>query len=83
MSADKPEKVDHPSHYGGEGNPYEAIRIVEAAGHGASFCLGNALKYLLRAGKKEGESELDDLLKAVWYLNRRIEQIRKNEGKRA
>lgn len=69
------EKVDHPSHYGGKGNPYEAILIIEDAGHGAGFCIGNALKYLLRAGKKSGESELDDLKKARWYLDRRIQQI--------
>ena len=69
-------KVDHPSHYGGAGNPYEAIRVIEAWGLG--FSLGNAVKYISRAGKKDGETELVDLEKAKWYLERRIAQL---EGK--
>jgi hypothetical protein len=38
-----------------------------------NFSLGNVIKYVLRAGKKSGESDLDDLSKALWYLNREIE----------
>lgn len=67
--------VDHPVHYGGENNPYEAIKIVEASG--LDFHVGNAVKYALRAGKKEGNSETQDLKKAVWYLNRKIENLSK------
>ena len=70
------EQVNHPDHYGGESNPYEAIKIIEALG--LDFCLGNCLKYIARAGKKE--SELIDLKKAAWYLNRRIEQVEKCEA---
>lgn len=66
--------VNHPSHYGGEDNPYEAIKIIEA--HDLGFHLGNVVKYVLRAGKK-GEM-LQDLEKALWYLNRKIEKV-KNE----
>jgi hypothetical protein len=62
------EKHDHPAHYGGKDNPYEAIKVIEA--WGATFCGGNALKYIARAGKKSGESTLDDLKKAKWYLVR-------------
>ena len=40
--------VDHPAHYGGADNPYEAINVVEAWGLG--FCLGNEVKYISRAG---------------------------------
>ena len=58
------EKVDHPSHYGGSSNPYEAIKIIEALGWGEGFNKGNALKYLIRAGKKPGQPELQDLEKA-------------------
>jgi hypothetical protein len=54
------EAVDHPAHYGGANNPYEAIRVIEAWGLG--FCLGNALKYICRAGRK-GEA-IEDLKKA-------------------
>lgn len=67
------EKVDHPAHYGGKDNPYEAIRVIEAWGLG--FCLGNAVKYLCRAGRKPGTDTLEDLRKAQWYLAREIERI--------
>ncbi len=62
-----------PAHYGGAGNVYEAIKVIEAWGLG--FSLGNAVKYVARAGKKSGESELDDLKKAAWYLQRRIKEL--------
>lgn len=64
-------------HYGGADNPYEAIKVIEA--WGAGFCLGNTLKYLNRAGKKPGESELKDLQKAAWYLDRHIQQVSKQQ----
>jgi hypothetical protein len=63
-----PETVNHPAHYGGEGNPYEAIKVIEAWELG--FNLGNAVKYISRAGKKG--DRLEDLKKAAWYLNREI-----------
>ena len=67
------EMVNHPKHYGGENNVYEAIKVIEA--WDLDFCLGNAVKYISRAGKKDPAKELEDLNKAVWYLNRRIQQI--------
>ena len=63
------EKVNHPRHYGGQQNTYEAIKVIEAWGVG--FHIGNVLKYLSRAGKKD--SKLEDLKKAQWYLARFIE----------
>ena len=71
----KMEMVNHPQHYGGENNTYEAIKVIEA--WNLDFCLGNAVKYISRAGKKDASKELEDLNKAVWYLNRRIKQISK------
>ena len=67
--------VNHPAHYGGGDNPYEAIKIIEAHGEGKGFCIGNALKYILRAGKKDPNKEAEDLKKAIWYLNRRLTQL--------
>jgi hypothetical protein len=67
------ETVNHPEHYGGD-TTYEAIKVVEA--WRLDFCLGNAAKYICRAGRKG--NELEDLQKAAWYINRRIQQI---EGK--
>lgn len=63
--------VDHPVHYGGEENPYEAIKVIEA--WNLDFGLGSAIKYILRAGKKG--DEIEDLKKAIWYINRRIEKL--------
>ena len=64
------EKVDHPDHYGGENNPYEAIKVIEA--WGLDFHLGNVVKYISRAGKKS-ENVLEDMQKAKWYLDRWLE----------
>ena len=67
------EQVNHPSHYGGADNPYEAIKVIEAWGLG--FNLGNCVKYISRAGKKDTSKLLEDLKKAQWYLAREISNI--------
>jgi len=67
------EQVNHPQHYGGEDNPYEAIKVIEA--WELDFHLGNNVKYISRAGKKGTDKELQDLNKALWYLKRKIEQL--------
>jgi len=74
--SDTEELVDHPAHYGGKDDPYEAIKVIEA--WGLDFHLGNAVKYIARAGKKNPDTEIEDLRKAVWYINRFIEM---KEGK--
>jgi ribosomal protein L32 len=65
--------VNHPNHYGGD-TPYEVIKVLEAWELDFDFDLGNCIKYIARAGKKE-TTKLEDLRKAAWYLNRRIERI--------
>lgn len=67
------EAIDHPEHYGGADDPYEAIKVVEAWGLG--FHLGNVVKYVSRAGKKG--DVLEDLKKARWYLDRCIGNLEK------
>jgi len=67
------EEVAHPDHYGGATNPYETIKVIEAWQLG--FCLGNAVKYISRAGKKDPTKELVDLKKAAWYLERHIKTL--------
>lgn len=64
------EQVDHPSHYGGASDPYETIKVIEA--WGLDFSLGNAVKYISRAGKKDPNKTVEDLQKAKWYLERAI-----------
>jgi hypothetical protein len=65
------EQVNHPAHYGGADNPYETIKVIEAWGLG--FCLGNAVKYISRAGKKD--NMIQDLRKAKWYLDHEIARL--------
>jgi hypothetical protein len=68
------EQVNHPSHYGGALNVYEAIKVIDAWGLG--FSLGNTVKYISRAGKKDSDKEIQDLEKALWYLQHHIEQLK-------
>jgi len=63
--------VNHPSHYT-DGN-IEVIDFIEDKGFG--YCLGNAIKYISRAGKKDPSKEIEDLQKAIWYINRRISEL--------
>jgi ABC-type tungstate transport system permease subunit len=67
------EMVNHPAHYGGEDNVYEVIKVIEA--WDLDFHLGNTVKYISRAGKKGTDKELQDLKKALWYLQRKIENL--------
>ena len=68
------EHVNHPEHYGGKNNEYEAIKVIDAWDLG--FSLGNTIKYISRAGKKGKNKELEDLQKASWYLQHHIEQLK-------
>jgi hypothetical protein len=70
------ESVNHPAHYGGANNPYEAIKVIEAWCLG--FNLGNTIKYLARAGKKG--CAIDDMRKARWYLDREIANQERDVG---
>jgi hypothetical protein len=71
-AAQRPEAVDHPPHYGGANNPYEAIKVIDAWELG--FSLGNCVKYIARAGRKHGTDGVEDLRKALWYLTHEIEE---------
>jgi hypothetical protein len=70
------EMVNHPNHYGGAENVYEAIKVIE--NWDLDFHLGNTVKYISRAGKKDTDKELQDLKKAQWYLERRIQNLENN-----
>ncbi|HRH59171.1 MAG TPA: DUF3310 domain-containing protein [Chitinophagaceae bacterium] len=74
------EQVNHPAHYGGADNPYEAIKVIEA--WKLDFCLGNTVKYISRAGKKETDKTVQDLEKAKWYLERKILQMKDGNNSR-
>lgn len=61
--------VNHPSHYTSHPSGVEVIQITEHM----NFCLGNAIKYIMRAEHKG--KQIEDLKKAVWYINREIERL--------
>lgn len=69
--------VNNPSHYGGANNPYEAVKVIEAWDLG--FNLGNTVKYVSRAGKKDPAKNIEDLEKARWYLDREIKNLQMEE----
>lgn len=64
---DLDDDTTRPAYYGGPEDPFEPVKVIHAAGLGAGFYYGSALKYLQRTGKKEGQ-EASDLKKAHWYL---------------
>jgi hypothetical protein len=64
------DSVNHPAHY--TRFPVEVINFTEQL----DFNRGNAVKYIARAGFKEGVDELEDLSKAAWYINRAIEKLK-------
>ena len=70
------ENINHPSHY--NSGKYETIDIIDSAGHAEGFCMGNAIKYLMRS--KHKENYLEDLKKARWYLDYWIKTLEENEG---
>jgi hypothetical protein len=73
------EMVNHPDHYGGEKNIYEVVKVCEAWGLDKDAYLFNVVKYIARAGKKNPEKELEDLKKSLWYLERKINNLKLNK----
>lgn len=68
------EAVDHPDHYNSHPSGIECIDVVEHL----TFNVGNAIKYLWRAGLKG--AKLEDLHKANWYIEREINRLIKEEN---
>lgn len=67
------DNVNHPSHY--TDGKIEVIDFIEDKK--LNFHKGNAVKYIARAGKKNPAKEIEDLQKAVWYINREIERLKR------
>jgi len=67
------DNVNHPKHYTSHPSGVECIEVTEHL----NFCIGNAIKYLWRAGLK-GE-QVEDLRKARWYIDREIARILNNQ----
>lgn len=67
------DNVSHPPHYAnGWSNGAEVIDLTEHL----SFCAGNVVKYVCRAGRKDPDKYVEDLEKARWYLDREIERLK-------
>lgn len=74
-TAENSDSVSHPSHYAnGWSNGAEVIDLTEHL----SFCAGNVVKYVCRAGRKDPDKHLEDLEKARWYLDREIARAKEN-----
>ena len=69
---EKSETIDHPKYYGGD-TVYEHVKVVKA--WGLDYLLGNATKYLCRAGKKSKDTAVEDLKKAIWYIECKIKDL--------
>ncbi|MBD0689673.1 hypothetical protein BG452_06670 [Streptomyces sp. CBMA123] len=75
---DKPEPVrpaehdavNHPTHYTSHPSGVECIQVTEHM----NFALGNATKYIWRAGLKGTGKDIEDLRKALYYINREIQR---------
>jgi hypothetical protein len=67
--------VNHPVHYTSHPSGIEVIQITEHMG----FCLGNAIKYIMRSELKG--KQIEDLKKAAWYINREISRLEALNGK--
>jgi hypothetical protein len=61
--------VNHPVHYTSHTSGIETIQITEHM----NFCLGNAIKYIMRSELKG--KQIEDLKKAAWYINREIDRL--------
>ena len=72
----QPDNVNHPDHY--NHGKIEVVDFIEDQHLG--FHLGNAVKYISRAGRKNPDKTVEDLRKAAWYLNRQIERLEMSLG---
>ena len=73
------DNVNHPAHY--TDGKIEVIDFIEDKKLG--FHLGNTVKYICRAGKKDPEKTIEDLQKAEWYLRREIQRLTAQKAARA
>lgn len=71
------DRVDHPIHYTSHPSGVECIDIAKYH----DFCIGNAIKYLWRAGLKTEQGldmkskQAEDLRKAIWYISKKLDMV--------
>lgn len=77
-------EVDHPDHYNqGSIECIDAIESALGAAGALAFCQGNAMKYIWRAGLKDSSKTVQDFNKAVWYMERAIQIVERNNAHQA
>lgn len=69
--------VDYPAHYTSDPSGVECIQITRHR----NFNIGNAIKYLWRAGLKDTDAQIEDLQKAIWYINDEINRLNSEDLK--
>lgn len=67
--------INRPAHYTSHPSGIECIDIAQHH----DFLIGNAIKYLWRAGIKSTDTEVEDLKKAIWYIERKIKILEENK----
>lgn len=67
---DKHDVVRHPAHY----TAYKGLEVIDLTEQ-MNFNRGNAIKYIARAGLKDPATEVEDLMKACWYIEREVKRI--------
>ena len=70
------DNVNHPFHY--TSGKIEVIDFI--TDQKLTYCLGNAVKYVARAGKKDPNKTVEDLQKAVWYINQQIKILQEDNS---
>ncbi len=68
------DNVNHPSHYNSHPSGIECIQVTRHL----NFNVGNAIKYLWRAGIKDETKHIEDIKKAIWYLQDEIKRLEDN-----
>lgn len=66
------DKINNPKHYTSHPSGIECIEVTQFH----DFCIGNAIKYLWRAGLKDEDLTIEDLKKAIWYITKKIDMLR-------
>lgn len=72
LEPDPADPVDHPAHYTSDPSGVECITVTRHR----NFNIGNAIKYLWRAGLKNDQTHIEDLEKAIWYIRDEIQRLK-------
>lgn len=75
----QPDMVNNPSHYGGESNPYETIKVAEAKLTAEEFIGAMKFEVMCYNDRHRRKNGFEDLEKALWYQSRLVDYIKRNQ----